>query len=210
MSQSISTSSTSNYTLLTENASPLERALEKVFTKALDGVAPPLPELRDANKIPRHLLPHLAAERQVTEWNPSDPEYQKRTTAKNQKLVFKKAGTIEGIGLAVEGLGGDTTVQKWFEYGGPPYQMKITNWSQNSPTQDVLERTIKRVDDAKSLRDTFIVGLGFRSAGKQYVGGGVTIAPRINIGPWVPPSPEAVGFTYVAGSVTAAMRVHIQ
>lgn len=207
MSQSTSESNTSNYSLLGDNASPLERALEKVLSNALNNVRPPVPELKNASKTPEHLLPYLALEKQVPEWESSDSSEQKRLTVKNQPQVFKKGGTTSGIELAIEGLGGSTEIQKWYEYGGQPYAMKIVSWLQQPPTQETIARTQIRIEDSISLRDSFSLAIGYKADGQLYTGGAVVIAPRVVVGPWVPPLVESSGQIYIGGAITAAMRV---
>lgn len=207
MSQSTSESNTSNYSLLGDNASPLERALERVLSNALDDIHPPIPELRNAIKTPQHLLPYLALEKQVPEWESSDNEEQKRKTVKNQLQVFRKAGTTSGIELAMVGLGGTAEVEKWYEYGGKPYSMRVVSWIQHPPTEETIKRTQLRIEDSISLRDSFSLAIGYKTDGHIYTGGAVIVAPRIVVGPWVPPLVESSGQIYIGGAITAVMRV---
>lgn len=207
MSQLISESSPSNYSLLTDNASPLEKALEKSFSKLLNEIQPPVPQLRDPLKVPIKALPHLAAEKQVQEWSPDDVEEQKRLTVKNQCQVFQKAGTVSGIQLALEGLGGDVEVLKWHQYGGEPYSMKTRVWISSAPTVEMLSRVGARIIETKSERDSFSLGVGVKSLGKIYTGGAVQIAPRLIIGPWIPPVIQAESSIYNGGAIVAAFKV---
>ncbi|MCQ9065276.1 phage tail protein I [Vibrio diabolicus] len=181
MSQSISESNTSNYSLLGDNASPLEIALERVLSNALNDICPPIPELRNANKTPEHLLPYLALDKQVPEWESSDSLEQKRKTVKNQRQIFKKGGTTSGIELAIEALGGITEFKRWYEYGGDPYAMKIISWDICSPSLKNIERVKSRIEDAKSLRDSFDVGQGFLTSGNCSVAGTVQFVTKISV-----------------------------
>ena len=164
MSQSTSESNTNNhYSLLTDNASPMERALEHAFKTMLERIAPPIPELNDAEKVPTNLLPYLAAERMVQEWSSDDTPENKRKTIGNQKQVFRQAGTMAGIKLAVSGIGGETDIQRWYEYAGAPYHMKARVWIDKPINLDTINRLSHRVNNAKSERDTVLLSVGAKT-----------------------------------------------
>ncbi|HFQ5115484.1 TPA: phage tail protein I [Vibrio vulnificus] len=207
MSQSISPSRQFEFTLFTDNASPLERALERAFTRTLEGISPPVPELLHADATPESVLPYLAAERQVPDWSPTDSPVVKRATVQQQKSVFRLCGTISGLDLAVSSLGGESDIKKWYEYEGAPFGLKIISWVKEPPTPETLARVALRLESAKSERDSFSLAVGFKASGSVYVGGAVVSAPRVLVGPWVPPIIEASGAQYVGGAVQSVMRV---
>ena len=64
----------SKYSLLPDNRSPLERGLELAFTELLTSMVSPFPDLLNAHKTPTHMLPYLAQDRGVLEWDPAAPE----------------------------------------------------------------------------------------------------------------------------------------
>lgn len=185
MSQSTSESNTnSHYSLLTDNASPMERALEHAFKTMLERIAPPIPELNDAEKAPTKLLPYLAAERMVQEWSSDDTPENKRKTIGNQKQVFRKAGTMAGIKLAVSGIGGETDIQRWYEYAGDPYHMKARVWINKPINLDTINRLSHRVNNAKSERDTVLLSVGAKTDAHLQVCTTTVIAPGIEIMPY--------------------------
>lgn len=162
MSQSTSTSSTSNYTLLTENASPLERALEKVFTKAIDGVAPPLPSIRLGSVTPEHLIPHLAYERQVSYWHEGMSGQNYRDITSFALKEKRLSGTRDGIELALHSIGYGCEIKgKSEDISILPYSLDVIAWKyDNSPVdKNKIHNLIERLADIKSLRDTISVSL---------------------------------------------------
>lgn len=185
MSQSTSESNTNNhYSLLTDNASPMERALEHAFKTMLERIAPPIPELNDAEKAPTKLLPYLAAERMVQEWSSDDTPENKRKTIGNQKQVFRKAGTMAGIKLAVSGIGGETDIQRWYEYAGEPYHMKARVWINKPINLDTINRLSHRVNNAKSERDTVLLSVGAKTDASLQIGMAASMASNIEVMPY--------------------------
>lgn len=184
MSQSISESNTSNYSLLGDNASPLEIALERVLSNALNDICPPIPELRNANKTPEHLLPYLALEKQVPEWESSDSAEQKRQTVKNQLQVYKTQGTRHGIMLALAGLGGRADIRPWYAYGGKPYQMQINYWITSLPPVDLFNRIDARISDAKSERDDYECNVGLSGTLDVNVAMFQASSSVVTVNPW--------------------------
>lgn len=188
------------------NRTIIEESLEFAWDKVLSQTQCPFPSLKNPMLCPDEFVSLLAAERGVLDWQPGDTLEQQRETTDKAFEIHSKAGTRRGIYSAVLALGIDAEVTK----GEAPYSINIESYSNQGISDELLNRLVNRVQSYKSERDSFTMALGIKAEGRVYLGGGVTIAPRIHVGPWVPPSPEAIGFTYVAGSVTAAMRVHIQ
>lgn len=207
MSQSKSTLSQTVYSVLPDNHSHLERALELSFSSALYSVDHLYPELLDATKIPVEFLPYLATERQVLDWSNEDLEIEKRLTTSNQWNVFKLSGTRAGIKKALAGFGGETEIINWYDSGGDPYHMNIRVWISKAPTEQMLTRVSNRIAETKSERDTFKLGVGLKAVGKLFVGGVVQLAPSLIIGPWIPPLIKSYGNIYNGGVIVSAFKV---
>jgi phage tail P2-like protein len=210
LSQSTLPSALKTYSVLPDNRSALERGLELALSEQLYAVPQPYPELLNAKKTPLAMLPYLAADRQVVDWNSNDSDAEKRATTHNQYQVFKLSGTRAGIRLALEGLNGETEIQRWHEYGGEPYHMRVRVWITAAPDEERLQRLNQRIIEAKSERDVFSLGVGVKQSGNIYVGGAVYLAPRLIVGPWIPPVLSARGHIYSGGAVISAFKVTVK
>lgn len=207
MSQSTLPSSLITYSVLPDNRSHLERSIELSLSEQLYSIKNPYPELLNAYKTSIDVLPYLAAEKQVADWSSSDSEIEKRSTVANQYQVFKKAGTIAGIRLALSSLNSETEIQRWYEYGGQPYHMRIRVWITAAPDEERLYRLSQRITHAKSERDAFSLGVGIKQKGSIYTGGAVYLAPRMIFGPWIPPVISAKGAIFSGGAIVSAFKV---
>lgn len=182
MSQSISESKLSSYSLLTDNASPLERALEHTLSKHLDQVAPPLPQLRNAHQTPESALPHLAADRMVTYWKKEDSVKIKRAQVANAQVERKKSGTKEGVGIALDAIGYGCEIKSRYESPDlPPYTLDVVAWKTDSSpvNKDLINQLILKLDDIKSTRDTIELSLVFGVETEVALGGAK--APSTNV-----------------------------
>ena len=164
MSQSTFESKPSSYSLLTDNASPLERALEHTLSKHLEQVAPPLPHLRNAHQTPESALPHLAADRMVTYWKKEDSSKIKRHQVASAQIERKKSGTREGVGIALDAIGYGCEIKSRYESPDlPPYTLDVVAWKTDSSSvnKELIENLILKLDDIKSTRDTIELSLLF-------------------------------------------------
>jgi phage tail P2-like protein len=195
------------HSVLPDNRSSLERALELALSQQLYQVEHLYPQLLDAQKAPLSVVPYLALDKQVSEWSSEDSEQEKRTTADHQWRVFRLSGTMAGIRLALEGLNGETEIQRWHEYGGEPYHMRIRVWVTSAPDAGMVARVSSRIDEAKSERDVYSLGVGVKQRGLLHVAGAVQMAPTLIIGPWVPPVIQASCQLSTGGAAIAAIKV---
>lgn len=214
MSQSTSESKPRSYSLLTDNVSPLERALEHTLSQHLDQVAPPLPQLRNAHQTPEFALPHLAADRMVTYWKTEDSVKIKRAQVASAQVERKKSGTKEGIGIALGSIGYGCEIRSRYEIPDlPPFTLDIVAWkTDSSPVNtDLINQLILKLDDIKSTRDTIDLALAFGVETNVALCGAT--APPTNIGYtdasatlW--PMPDATSLFGISGGICSSISVN--
>ncbi|MBY7859118.1 phage tail protein [Vibrio fluvialis] len=186
-----------------ENRTLIEEALEYAWGRLLNKQSPPYPDLKSPLRTPEEFVVLLAAERGVADWQPGDTLQQQRVTTDRAFEIHSEAGTRGGLQVALAALGFDAEVKR----GNLPYSLQITSWSGAGVSNRTLERVQSRTVQYKSERDSFSLAVGFKASGSVYVGGAVVSAPRVLVGPWVPPIIEASGAQYVGGAVQSVMRV---
>lgn len=151
-----------------ENRTSIEEALEFAWHEILTTVDQPYPNLKQPLYTPQEFVSLLAGERGALDWQPSDDEQQRRETTDKAFDIHRKAGTRSGIEIALNALGCDAIITPWFDCdtAKPPYYIECVAWKSNAPVDKQLsERMIRRIESAKSERDTidFIVALGVTS-----------------------------------------------
>jgi phage tail P2-like protein len=150
----------SSISLLPDNATPLEMALERTIAKMLGDIPSPFPSLwRPDDVSPTH-LPWLADALGVTEWDASAPDAEKRETVKNYWGNQRQAGMRVALRRAVEPLGFGVYVAPWYESGGEPYHFKVElTLLNNLLDADLLDRAGRRIEESKSERDDLSVAV---------------------------------------------------
>jgi phage tail P2-like protein len=152
----------SSISLLPDNATPLEMALERTIAKMLSDIPSPFPSLwRPDDVSPAH-LPWLADALGVTEWDASAPDAEKRETVKNYWGNQRQAGMSVALRRAVEPLGFGVYVAPWYESGGEPYHFRVElTLGDNNLDSLLLNRVESRLDESKSERDVLSVAVVF-------------------------------------------------
>lgn len=164
MSQLTSKSSPINYSLLTDNASPLEKSLEKTFSKLLNDINPPVPHLRFGMHTPTEVLPHLAAEKMVTYWHSTDSAEIKRRQIANAQKERRLSGTKQGLRTALDSIGYSCEITTKRDNSDlPPFAIDIVAWKVDSTpvNGEVINQLIHKLSDIKSERDSFELALTF-------------------------------------------------
>ncbi|MDF3822684.1 phage tail protein I [Leptospira sp. 96542] len=112
----------SNTSLLPPNATPLDRAMERVMVKHLCAIPQPHRDLWNPDKCPVRLLPWLAWALGANYWNDAWSESRKRRYVKQALGSSRNLGVKKGVMQIVQALGGAVTVVEWFEKTppGPP------------------------------------------------------------------------------------------
>lgn len=174
------------FSVLPDNRSPLERAIELSLSHQLFSIELPQPFLFDAEQVPEYLLPYLASENLVTDWSPDDALSIRRETTKNQPIVYRQAGTLKGVSDAIKSFGGDVDIEKWYQYGGEPYHLRVIYWFDGVFTADSYYRLNARLEQAKSERDVIDLTLGLKADGDMVVGSSVQVTAVFSGGPYEP------------------------
>ncbi|MFX9524146.1 phage tail protein I [Acinetobacter baumannii] len=112
--------------LLPPNSTVFEHAFEDAFSR-ISNVPTPARTFNDPLEAPEVVLPWLAWEKSVDDWDISWSEEQKRAVIKASYNVHCHKGTIGGLEAALGTLGFTVRVQEWFNMQPPgePYTFKI-------------------------------------------------------------------------------------
>ena len=147
--------------LLPSSSTPFERALsladdDSYTTRALD------PELvrrvKDPALCPTELLPYLAWERSLHEWDPAWPEWRKRNAIASSLDLHRRYGTRWGVEQALGQLGIGAELDEWFEYGGRPYCFRVRIPVPDGWTTQMTQTVYRVAIGAKNAR-SYLDGL---------------------------------------------------
>jgi len=157
----------STTSLLPDNRTTLETALEKTLASYLAKIDSPYPNLWNPATVSPELLPYLAHAKGVSDWG-DDTEAAKRDTVANIWPVQGKAGTRAAVKEAVDSLGFDAEVKR----GDGAYQLQVDLWRTEIDTlePDIVGRVARRVELVKSERDEYALTLNVASSGQCGVG----------------------------------------
>ncbi|MBN8090501.1 hypothetical protein J0J26_20500 [Vibrio vulnificus] len=189
-------------TLLPDNRTTFERSYEEAERKLLKR-SDVLSWLNDPQATKSFLLDLMASEVGVRDWFFDDSELSKRLSVELAAKIQRGAGTKAGLIAALKAIEVDAEVER----GERPFSLVVRSWSPRQINSDTLRRLEARVSEYKAERDTFSLAVGYRVSGSLFCGGSVVAAPRMVVGPWVPPLVESSGQIYIGGAITAAMRV---
>ena len=140
--------------MLPGNATALERAMAAT-TARIDDIPVPIATVLDPANCPAQLLPWLAWQRAVGEWNPAWSEATKREVIARNYKVLAHRGTRASVVQAILAQGfANVQHECWFEYGGQPYRFRLTVLltGDETWTQDDTDRLIRTVLGNKSVR----------------------------------------------------------
>ena len=147
--------------LLPDSATPFERALSlgDASTYVARAFDPDLiRRVKDPAVCPVELLPYLAWERSVHEWDPTWPEWRKRNAVASSFELHQRYGTRWAVEQALDEVGVGAELDEWFEYAGRPYCFRI-----RIPVPDgwttVLTRTVYRVAIGAKNARSYLDGL---------------------------------------------------
>lgn len=163
-----------HYSLLPANRTPLEEGLDQGFSRFLDRIVPPFPQLMNPADTPVDFLSYLAADRGVSEWDADASEEEQRSIVAMSWPSKRRAGTTRAIKDALKGLLLNADVVPWYRQTpkGAPYTFKLVAWvNQNRGGQgaviseSLFPRLIAAVDAAKNERSGYSMQVGAQFTG---------------------------------------------
>ena len=188
--------------LLPNNRTTLQTALERTFVNHLYSIESPYPNLWSPDDISTDLLSYLALAKGVQDWNEADNEQAKRQTVKTIWPVQRTAGTLKAVREAVESLDLGAEVVPGYLDDGTPYHLLVKfRTNQNFTSNDVSARVAERVKTAISERDTFSLRFSTQAPGNLYSGWGAHKMRRTIIKPQRHQYISLPNFTWSLGTV---------
>lgn len=184
--------------LLPANRSLLEAGLDLAFAKLLERIEPPFPELMDPQATPGAFLPYLAADRGVSEWEPTAPESEKRATVASIWAIRRLGGTRKALELAVESMGLLPEVIAWHEEtpDGNPYGLRVVARALGAFDAESNRRLSLRLADAKAERDVLALNIISEVRGALYYGAAVSSGGITTVYPYSERESEVSGPLY--------------
>lgn len=140
--------------LLPPNSTSFEHAFEDSFARISD-VQTPARTFNNPLEAPEVVLPWLAWEQSVDDWEISWSEEQKRAVIKASYNVHCHKGTIGGLEAALGALGFSVRIQEWFNMQPPgaPYTFKIFIETDSAEvSQADYQKLFKIIRNNKNLR----------------------------------------------------------
>ncbi|WP_420009725.1 phage tail protein I [Xanthomonas sacchari] len=141
-------------TLLPSSATPQERAFDAAASR-IELVPLPARDMWNPDKIKAAVLPWLAWQASVDEWDTNWTEAEKRAVIKSSLEVHKHKGTIGAIERALTPLGYVVGVIEWWEMSPPgePYTFSIELLNAEKPvTADLYDKAERVIASSKNLR----------------------------------------------------------
>ncbi|WP_175404904.1 phage tail protein I [Marinomonas sp. FW-1] len=199
MSQSKLPLTLKTYSVLPDNRSPLERALELALSEALYSIDHPYPELLNAQKTPKGVITTLGIDRQVPVWDSTDTEQVKRDRTqqawRNRQLSGTRAGFIKALGQM--GFGADVT--PWFKKPNElePYYFQIWVYAADRVlTPEINARIDQLLTEMKSERDSYVMDLARESISTPRIAVAAEIGITMTSTPFVPAGSETNALTH--------------
>ncbi|MCL1124163.1 phage tail protein I [Shewanella surugensis] len=140
--------------LLPSNASQLERDVEAVISPPLSF---PTRHIRSSRDCAEHLLPYLAWESAVDDWDSNWSVERKRKVIQDSSYIHKKRGTKSAIERVASAINGQVKVIEWFEDEErlAPGHFEVSYLSTVEPIDiSELVKLVPAFNAAKNLRST--------------------------------------------------------
>lgn len=141
--------------VLPSNATKYERVLEKVCSRSFS-LPVLIDKLRNPSTCPQSVLPWLAYELSVDEWNEDWGAEQKRQVVARSIAVHKKKGTRGALEDALGALGIGVRVIEWFETepkGVPStFDLEVQLPAGYKPNEAAYQEIERIVNTAKNCR----------------------------------------------------------
>lgn len=141
--------------LLPANATKYERALEKTSARSFS-LPVLIDRLRNPAICPLSVLPWLAYERSVDEWNEEWSEEQKRQVTARSISVHKKKGTRGAVEEALRAIGLEVSPIEWWEVEPMrergTFDLQVTLPEEKGLGAEDFSEIVRLVDRAKNTR----------------------------------------------------------
>ncbi|MBJ7536639.1 phage tail protein I [Marinomonas transparens] len=200
MTQSKLPSGMQTYSVLPDNRSPLERALELALSEALYAIDHPYPELLDAQHTLENAISTLGIERQVLVWDSEDSEQVQRKRAENAWRNRLLSGTRSGFIKALEQMGFGSEVTPWFALSPTrdPYHFQVWVYcSDRLLTAEINIRIDALFEEMKSERDVYEINLLRESIGTPRMAAAAEIGVIMTSNPVVQQASVSSSLSYL-------------
>lgn len=172
-------------TLLPFNATEAEVALDAT-TARVELVPRPVRDMKDPQAIPANMLPWLAWEFCVPNWDPGWTEEQRRRMVATSLAVLKKRGTPEAVTQAIGALFAGSKMLEWHRQAvpGAPYTFELLLDVTTDPLErELLMKIIEVVENTKNLRSHLTaIRVSIRTEAHLHVAGALGLGLEIELG----------------------------
>ncbi|WP_018691316.1 phage tail protein I [Algicola sagamiensis] len=168
------------YSVLPDNHSPLERAIELAFYDMLQDDKHPYPRLLSPQQTATRLLPYLAQDRGGLLWEDGLNEEVMRERIAIAWALPRIAGTKRSIRWIFDAFGYFVHMIPWYEMKpeGRPFHCELIAWSkQNEPLQSaeaakhIHQQLFQHIQEIKSERDVFELNFALGASSVLHVAG---------------------------------------
>lgn len=197
----------STKSILPDNRTTLEAALEQTLSDSLLAIDSPYPQLWNPETVSPHMLPYLAHAKGVTDWGAEADEAARRHTVAHVWPVQRQAGTKQGVEDAVDGLGLNAEFIPGYSWGGPAYSFRVDliGGLRGVP----VRRIQQRIEVAKAERDGYSIRAVYRPRQDLFIGGVVHESSCITVNYQPPGQRVADGVLFVGGVVHESSRITV-
>lgn len=144
----------SSTSLLPPNATKAERSLDAVSSRLLN-IPVPVRSMKSPRLAPSAVLPWLAWEFSVDDWEHDWSDAQKRDAILSSVNVHRIKGTAGAVRSALSALGYEVRFQEWFQQTpqAVPYTFRLLlDVNQVSVDRTALQKILTVVESTKNLR----------------------------------------------------------
>lgn len=160
--------------VLPPNATPFERALEQAAGR-LGLVDVPLRVLLNPWTCPVELLPWLAYQMAIDNWQTDWPEYIKRSRIASAMEIQRHKGTVKAVRDTVASFGGAVDIVEWWQKTprGIPHTFELNLALSGNDgaiaTEQFVNNVISEVEKVKPVRSHFTFTQGVALYGSEGV-----------------------------------------
>lgn len=201
------------HSLLPDNRTLLETALEQALADRLRAIPMPFPDVWSPDQVPTALLPWLAQAKGLQHWDAAAPENDHRLAVASIWPMQREGGTRAAIRRALEAAGFTAEIVPWYRMQpvGTPYSLQVTGWADNKPiTEDQRLNLLRRLQDAVSERDDITVRMGRESSARPKVAASIQLSRLITVQPYVVTELNSSGAPNMAAGVYSIKTLTIQ